>query len=55
MRMIRISVDKGGINIKVSGVNAISPIHRVVLYIVVGSSLVVGCMVYEGEASLVGL
>ena len=47
MRMTRISVDKWGINIKVLGFDAISPIHRVVLYMVGGSSLVVGCMVYE--------
>ena len=55
MRLTRISVDKGGINVKAAGVDAISPIHPVVLYIVVGNSLVVGCMAYWVEAGLVGL
>lgn len=53
--MTRINTDKGGLNIKVIGSNAISPNHHVVLYVVVGNSLVVGCMVYGVEAGLVGL
>lgn len=46
MRLIRISVDKGGFNTKVLGFNAISPIHHVVLYVVEGKRSVAGCMVY---------
>ena len=55
MRLIRISIDKGGFNIKALGFNAISPIHHVVLYVVEGKGSVCGCMVYWVLAWGVGL
>ena len=46
MGLTRISIDTGGFNIKVLGFDAISPIHHVLLYVVVDKDPVVGCMVY---------
>jgi hypothetical protein len=53
--MTKISIYKWGINVKAAGVDAISPIHHVVLYVVVGNSLVVGCVAYWVLALVGGL
>jgi hypothetical protein len=55
MRMIIIKTDKGGINVNAAGVDAISPSHLLLLYVVEGKRSVVGCMVYAVLAWLVGL
>ena len=53
--MIKINTDIGGINVSAVDSNAISPSHRVVLYVVEGKRSVVGCMAYWVLAGVVGL
>ena len=53
--MTIISIDTGGFNIKVSGFNAVSPFHHVVLYVVEGKGSVCGCMAYWVLAWVGGL
>ena len=55
MGLTKISIYKWGINAKAAGVDAISPSHHVLLYVVEGKGSVVGCMVYGVLAWLVGL
>ena len=55
MRMIKINTDIGGINVNAAGVDAISPSHLLLLYVVEGKRSVVGCMAYWVLAWLVGL
>jgi hypothetical protein len=44
--LAKINTDRGGLNIKVEGVDAVSPIHYVVLYAVEGNTWIAGCMAY---------
>ena len=55
MGLTKISIYKWGINAKAAGVDAISPSHHVLLYVVEGKRSVCGCVAYGVLAWLVGL